>query len=660
MDEALAGKAAAVEAQAVMPYPMPYENGEWPKEYTYEGTFPEDFVWGVGTASYQIEGAYREDGRGASIWDTFSGANTVGMPGGDCSYCCKEAPCTPNGAMFAKGDTGNVAVDHYHLYKSDIQLMKSMGLKNYRFSISWPRLIPTGKLADGVNPKAVEFYNNLINSLLEAGITPYVTIYHWDLPQALLDPPKTGGWWSRDETGQPDLQILPDFLDFADTCFKEFGDRIKHWVTFNEAWTFTYLASGYGKAPSIPEYSDMQIDPYIAGHTVLLAHGYTVKLYREKYQEHQRGKIGITNNCDWREPLTTSQEDIIAAERSVLHQLGWFSDPIFGKYGDYPPEMRALFGTRLPQFTEAEREILKGSADFFGLNHYGTAFVSYDPLNEGVDVSYSKQSHGDLPQGASVWLFGSGWGFRKMLNWVGRRYDNPPLLVTEGGWSTFDKTPEHGANDPMRALYYANYTSELLKGINEDGLNIQGYFAWSLVDNYEWERGYSERFGLTYSDFDLGHDPNAPGDRKVPTEGKQWRRRKDSSCFLQHVWSTQSLVNPAQAKCPSAAVFDGKFIEETTGCKRSLAVSDGKLKKLEGQVPKAGTQLKIFGGLKETCDGNSTQYQSYADVDFQVSGTSIIATVGDQLLNGFWSEEKQAILWGDGALWTKVDDSMQV
>jgi beta-glucosidase/6-phospho-beta-glucosidase/beta-galactosidase len=223
-------------------YPQPYGHGEWPSEYTYSGSFPDGFVWGLGTASYQIEGGYQEGGRGASIWDTFTGANTIGMPGADCGHCCKTTPCPVNEGMSAKGATGNVACDHYHLWRSDIALMKSMGLRHYRFSIAWARIVPTGRIADGINEEGIAFYSDLLDGLIAAGITPSVTLYHWDLPQGLLDPPRVNGWWSRDDDGRPNGEILDDWLGYVSVCFERFGDRVKMWFTFNEAWTSSFLA----------------------------------------------------------------------------------------------------------------------------------------------------------------------------------------------------------------------------------------------------------------------------------------------------------------------------------------------------------------------------------------------------------------------------------
>jgi len=656
---------------ANLPYPAPYGPGEWPTSYDYSGEFPQDFVWGFGTASYQIEGAYREDGRGASIWDTFSGANTVGMPGAACSYCCKQPPCDVNPAMFDKGATGNVAADHYHLYRTDVAMMKSMGLKHYRFSIAWPRLIPTGKLKDGVNEKGKAFYNNLIDALLEAGITPYVTLYHWDLPQGLLDPPRAQGWWSRDpETGEPNGQILPDWLDYVRTCFREFGDRVKVWVTFNEPWTFLYLGSGYGKAPGIPEFSNMTIDPWIGGHNMLNAHAAAVDLYRREFQKTQGGQIGITNNCDWREPKTDDPEDIAAAERAVLFQLGWFSEPIFGKEGDYPEPMRKLYGDRLPKFTTEQKRLLKGSADFYGLNHYGTGWAAYDPAEPGADTAYAKVTEEGFPNAMSVWLYGSGWGFRKLLNWVARRYDNPPLFVTEGGWSLPADTAEEAVADQGRVMYYANYSAEMLKAIREDGVDVRGYFAWSLMDNYEWERGYQERFGATYTDFQYGRDENAPTNKDMqPTEGAQWRRRKDSSCWLEAVYKDNKLVSPVKGGtfqgCVGSFVFNGKFEDpQHPGCLRRITLDiSGTAAVIIGGAPKTSTPdcKSSEKGREEchevetpkSCDGKSDETWS-VDVPM-VSGGSIIADFsgrgGPARLAGFWNSETSSIDWADGSSW---------
>jgi beta-glucosidase/6-phospho-beta-glucosidase/beta-galactosidase len=626
-------------------FPSPFEDREYPEHYEIEGTFPDDFVWGLGTAAYQVEGGYREGGRGASIWDTFSGADTVGMAGADCSYCCKEAPCEPHSAMADKGATGNVACDHFHMWRSDIALMKSMGLKHYRFSVAWPRIVPTGRIADGVEKDGIRFYSDLVDALLAEGITPYVTLYHWDLPQGLLDPPRVNGWWSRDADGNPDGQILQDWLDYVDVIFDALGDRVKYWVTFNEPWTFTWLASGWGKAPSLPEFGDQSVDPYIAAHNVLNAHAAAVHLYRTKYQPRQGGRIGITNNCDWREPKSKKPSDIAAAERIILFQLGWFADPIFGGHGDYPPEMRKMFGGRLPKFTDEQRRLINGSADFFGLNHYGTAWAELDPGNPHADTSYAKVSHDGLLNGGSGWLFGSGWGFRKMLNWVHRRYPSSPIFVTEGGWSSRESDPALETKDAQRVQYYANYSAEMHKAIFEDGVDVRGYFAWSFLDNYEWEQGYNERFGVTFTIYDLGKDVNSPGDSSEPTAGRQGRIRKDSSCWLEKLWRSNSLVEPGDfLGCAKSTDMFGDFIDtRQTGCLWTISKHNAS---------------KV--SMKPVYTGTGSGCRSSALVA-ATSGTTIVANFtkhgadAAERLIGYWNGESNSIEWGDGSTWTKFE-----
>ncbi|KAL1529113.1 hypothetical protein AB1Y20_000073 [Prymnesium parvum] len=463
---------------------LPYQ-GAYPSAYAHGGKFPRGFVWGTGTAAYQIEGAWDEDGRGRSIWDTFSGAGGA----------------TPNPGHEVVGDTGDTACDHYHRYAEDVELMVELGLTNYRFSLAWPRLLPNGTLSGGVNQRGVDFYNRLIDALLAHGIQPYVTLYHWDLPEA-LQTAQLPGWL--------DPRLPAIFEEYATLCFRLFGDRVKFWTTFNEAWTFLVLGYGSGsKAPGRP-YTDIGSYPYRTGHHVLLAHARAVAAFRSDATLRRGGKIGITNNCDWNEPATASAADIAAAERANEWWLAWFADPIW--LGDYPPSMRAKLGDRLPQFTAEEKALLKGSADFFGLNHYGSQFVTDSPTPAGygnttafaywADYEASAQHTAEMPKAASAWLFSVPWGLRKLLRWVDRRYGRPPIYITENGWSTpGGEGWEAGVVDPGRVLYYANYTSEVQRAINEDGVDVRGYFAWSLLDNFEWERGYSERFGLVYTDF---------------------------------------------------------------------------------------------------------------------------------------------------------------
>ena len=309
------------------------------------------FLWGAATAAYQIEGASELDGRGPCIWDTFAA-----IPG-----------------KVANGDTGKIAADSYHKYKEDVKLLRDMGLNSYRFSISWSRILPDGTIAH-VNQKGIEYYNNLINELIMYNIEPLVTLYHWDLPQALED--KYEGWLSS--------KIVDDFQAYSDICFTTFGDRVKKWITLNEPWSFTYMGyvtgsfapgrcSDRNKCPR----GDSGTEGYIAAHNALNAHAAVVDLYRRKYQQQQGGKIGIVINHDFGWPSSfSSAEDNEAAERHNVFQSAWFGDPI--TFGDYPQLMRRLVGDRLPEFTAEQSRLLKESYDFLGLNHYTTRFYSMD------------------------------------------------------------------------------------------------------------------------------------------------------------------------------------------------------------------------------------------------------------------------------------------
>lgn len=553
-------------------YPTPYEWEAWPIEYNYTGAFPDGFVWGMGTAAYQIEGAYREDGRGASIWDTFTGADTVGMPGANCSYCCQEPPCPISENMRRQGGagaTGNVACDTYHMYRQDVALMKSMGLKHFRFSISWPRIVPTGRVSDGVNQKGIAYYKRLLAELRQAGITPYVTLYHWDLPQGLLDPDAgRNAWWSVENASaaqpRPTGQITRDFVDYADLCFSSFGDQVKTWITFNEPWTFLYGTTDGGDAPGIPAYKDKWPWAYIGAHNVLNAHAAAVDLYRTRYRASQGGIIGITLNADWGEPLTADPQDVAAAERALLFRLGWFADPIFHSSGDYPAPMRRVFrslGVDLPAFTPDQRRLLRGSADFFGLNFYACGFVKDNPgpgwniggsgwlsaFEDGVSWNLTQRpAPYGMPQALSFWLYSGAWGFRKMLNWVKARYGSPPIYITETGWSDAAATAAGGVRDPLRVEYFANSTAEMHRAIVEDGVDVRGYFVWSYMDNFEWSAGYTPRFGLVYNDYAFGPTGPAgpiPG-HPQPRARLQKRWRKNSSCAMEIVWRTNRLINP--------------------------------------------------------------------------------------------------------------------
>lgn len=434
--------------------------------------FPEHFVWGAATASYQIEGAVREGGRGLSIWDAFSH--------------------TPGKVM--NGDTGDVACDHYHRIEEDVQLMKTLGLKAYRFSIAWPRIQPNSK--GDPNPEGIVFYNRLIDCLLENGIEPWVTLYHWDLPQALQA--EHNGWLNR--------ELVPMFGKFSRICFEQFGDRVKNWITLNEPWCSAVL--GYGIGMHAPGHVDND-EPYIAAHHLILAHAKAVQIYRSEFSA-QKGQIGIVNNCDWRIPLTDSEEDIASAERSLEFFLAWFADPIWK--GDYPAVMRERLGDRLPVFTDEEKKLVRGSSDFFGLNHYSTMYASEPETDEELDANVA--GNGGMIEDQWVHLsVDPAWqqtqmswsivpeGCRDLLKWIDDRYGHPPIYITENGCALHEPDREAAVNDTVRRDFFDGYLRECRNAIGQ-GVDLRGYFAWSLMDNFEWSWGYERRFGLVRVDYE--------------------------------------------------------------------------------------------------------------------------------------------------------------
>ncbi len=432
--------------------------------------FPADFIWGSATSSYQIEGGADLDGKGPSIWDAF---------------------CSIPGKVF-QNQNGSVACDHYHRFEEDVKLMQEMGIKAYRFSISWPRIMPTGR--DTVNQAGVAFYSRLIDKLLEAGIEPWVTLYHWDLPLALQL--EENGWLG------PELPRL--FAEYADICFRHFGDRVKNWITLNEPWVVAML--GYGQGVFAPGRTS-NVDPYLAGHQLLLAHASAVERYRAKYQTGQKGRIGITNNCDWREPLTDNVQDQKAAQRALEFFLGWFADPVY--FGDYPSSMRERVGVRLPEFKPEEKALLIGSSDFFGLNHYTTMYAA-----EATAVQASVYGNGGLSEDQDVTLSTDPawpitdmgwavvpWGCRKLLQWIDDRYSHPEVVITENGCAYPDEISNGRVHDQNRIAFMEGYLSEIRAAIGQ-GVHVSGYFAWSLMDNFEWASGYSKRFGLHHVNFE--------------------------------------------------------------------------------------------------------------------------------------------------------------
>ncbi|KAJ4810412.1 Beta-glucosidase [Rhynchospora pubera] len=443
--------------------------------------FPDDFVFGVATSAYQIEGARREGGKGDSIWDVFS----------------------ENKDNILDKSTGDVAVDHYHRYKEDIELMAKLGFGAYRFSISWPRIFPDG-LGTKINEEGVTFYNNLINFMLDKGLQPFATLYHWDLPYNLQT--TIGGWLSD--------KIADYFELYAEACFANFGDRVKHWITINEPLQTS--VNGYGEgnfAPGIR--TDAIKNPCLATHHQLLAHAAAYKVYKEKFKATQAGEVGLVVDCEWAEAFSNKPDDVIAAARRLDFHFGWYLDPIF--FGDYPETMRKRLGDRLPNFSERERENLRNSVDFVGLNHYTSRLISHVETPQEIhyyqvqevkrnEIYPSGEAIGD--RAASEWLFIVPWGLRKTLNHISKRYNNPKIYVTENGMDEEDSELEklelhERLNDTKRVGYFKGYIASVAQAI-KDGADVRGYFAWSFLDNFEWAEGYTKRFGLVYVDYKNG------------------------------------------------------------------------------------------------------------------------------------------------------------
>ncbi|KAJ0039056.1 hypothetical protein Pint_23520 [Pistacia integerrima] len=466
-------------------------------------SFPKGFVFGTASSAFQHEGAVKEDGRGPTVWDKFSHSFGKIMD-------------------FSNAD---VAVDQYHLYPEDIDRMKDMGMDAYRFSIAWSRIFPNG--TGEINQAGVDHYNNLINALLAKGIEPYVTLYHWDLPQALED--KYKGWLDR--------QIIQDFATYAETCFQKFGDRVKHWITFNEPHTFSVQGYDVGlQAPGrcsilnglLCRAGNSATEPYIVAHNVLLSHGTAADIYRKKYKPKQHGSVGISYDVIWFEPATNSTADIEAAQRAQEFQLGWFLDPVM--FGDYPSSMRSRVGSRLPSFSKSEAALVKGSLDFVGINHYTTFFASNSNLVKALNDSISDSGALTVPfalgkpipdRANSIWLYIVPHGMRSLMNYIKLKYGNPPVIITENGMDDPNNRLipiKNALKDQKRIKYHNDYLTNLLSAIKEDGCNVKGYFVWSLLDNWEWAAGYTSRFGLYFVDY---NDKL----KRYPKDSVQWFKK---------------------------------------------------------------------------------------------------------------------------------------
>lgn len=417
--------------------------------------FPPEFVWGAATSSYQIEGAVNEDGRGTSIWDTF---------------------CHTPGKIH-KNENGDTAADHYHRWPEDIEIMKQLGLQAYRFSIAWPRIQPDGIT---INPKGLDFYDRLVDGLLEAGIVPYPTLYHWDLPQALQD---AGGWTARETASL--------FGEYADILARRLGDRVGMWITHNEPWVMALLGHLMGEhAPGLQ-------DPLAAGkavHHLLLSHGYAVDALRAGSKPG--AKVGITLNLNPIYPETDKPEDIAAAHRvdAMLNQL--FLHPIL--CGEYSPETLQIAAPIMPEILPGDMDIISRKLDFLGVNYYSRTVVHNNtdvPLIQAMIVNPPESEYSQMweiyPQ-----------GFYDLLMRVWKEYQVENIYITENGICVPDGVDFDGkVRDVRRIDYLRDHLAQVHRAI-QDGAPIRGYLVWSLLDNFEWSYGYQMRFGLVHVDFE--------------------------------------------------------------------------------------------------------------------------------------------------------------
>ncbi|CAH9147613.1 unnamed protein product [Cuscuta epithymum] len=470
-------------------------------------SFPPGFLFGASGSAYQFEGAASEDGRRPSMWDTYS----------------KDHP-----ERILDHTTGDVAIDFYHRYKEDIELMKYEGMDAFRFSISWSRVLPYGKLSKGINQHGITFYKNLIDEIIAKGIVPMVTIFHWDVPQALED----------EYQGFLSPHIVDDFRDFADLCFREFGEKVKLFATINEPWTFS--SKGYDSGDFAPGRcspfmnptagclgGDSATEPYIVGHHIILAHAAAAKVYREKYQATQKGKVGIVLVSHWFEPYSSTPEDKKAAQQAIDFMFGWTLHPL--TYGDYPKSMRTLVGDRLPKFTSDQSEMAKGSLDFLGLNYYTARYAKYISSPNKVNISYTYDSLANLTSEKNGKLIGAATGsteffvvpsgLQKLLLYTKNNYKNPIIYITECGMSSLGVTSivKEGVNDTERVDFYNSHILAVKHAIGL-GAKVEGFFAWSFFDNYEWSSGFTSRFGLNFIDYENGL-------KRFPKKSALWMKK---------------------------------------------------------------------------------------------------------------------------------------
>jgi beta-glucosidase len=442
-----------------------------------EFKFPEGFLWGAATSAYQIEGAWNEDGKGINVWDRF-----VRQP-----------------YRVLNGDTGDVSSDHYHRMQEDVALMKWLGLKTYRFSTSWTRILPEGR--GRVNEKGLDFYERLVDELLKANIMPLLTLHHWDYPQTLQE---AGGWPNRDSVNW--------FVDYARVLFDRLGDRVAYWGTFNEPWVIAFLGYAQGiMAPGICDYSQA----YQTVHHLLLAHGKTVELFK---QGGYNGNISIILNLEHFVPHTESKADQDACDRAYQENSDLFLDPIFR--GIYPKALFSWIGVHAPKIHEGDMEIISQPIDFLGINHYHTESISY--AMDGGLLKFKSRPHSSPGWGVTE----MGWGVDPdglafVLRNLKENYGNPRMYISENGCAFRDIPDGNGfVNDQGRINYLRAHIQVIHKMIQE-GVNLDGYYVWSLLDNFEWSSGYVPRFGIVRVDYETK--------KRIPKQSAHWYQEVISS-----------------------------------------------------------------------------------------------------------------------------------
>ncbi|NXF94377.1 KLOTB protein, partial [Eubucco bourcierii] len=507
-------------------------------------TFPKDFLWGIGTGAFQVEGSWRKDGRGSSIWDRFIHSE------------------------FRDFDVTDASSDSYTLLDKDLSALDFLGVTFYQFSISWSRLFPTGVVA-APNEKGLQYYNSLIDSLLYRNIDPMVTLYHWDLPLMLQD--EYGGWQNE--------SLIDIFNDYATFCFQTFGDRVKYWITIHNPYVVAW--HGYGTGIHAPGERGERATVYSVGHNLIKAHAKVWHSYKNHFQPYQKGMMSIVLGSHWIEPNKSDDAlDISKCQQSMERVLGWFAKPIHGD-GDYPEELKNEFAF-LPRFTEDEKNYIKGTADFFAF--------SFGPNNFKPPSTLPK-----MGQNLSLNL-------REVLNWIKLEYNSPRILIAENGWFT----DSHVKTDDTTAIYMMkNFINKVLQAIKYDNVDVFGYTAWSLLDGFEWQHADNIRRGLFYIDFKSEKKERIPKSsalyyKQIIRENGFFPRESTPSLQAQFScdfsWGVTESVLKAESMASSPQFCDSNlYLWNITG--------DGLLHKVKGvKLKTRRAQCTDFVSIKKQLD----------------------------------------------------------